>query len=91
MAVEAMKQAGVDISTHYSKLLSELSHIQFDLVITVCGNAGERCPVFPGATRVVHHSFDDPPKLAEEQSGKREKLDCYLRVCLEIRDYVKML
>ncbi len=86
-----MKEAGVDISRQYSKLLSEISHVQFDLVFTVCGNAEEQCPVFPGTTQVIHRGFDDPPKLAEETSSRRKKLECYLRVCLEIRDFIKNL
>ena len=91
MAVEAMKTAGVDISKHHSKLLSELAHIQFDLVITVCGHADAHCPLFPGATKVIHHGFDDPPLLAAKIHDENEKRACYLRVCLEIRDFIKNL
>ena len=91
MAVKAMKQAGVDIAHHQSKLLSELSHIQFDLVITVCGHADEHCPLFPGSTKVIYHGFDDPPQLAEKLTTEKEKLACYQRVCLEIQDFIKTL
>lgn len=91
MAVKAMKQAGVDVAHHHSKLLSELSHIQFDLVITVCGHADEHCPLFPGSTKVLYHGFDDPPQLAEKQATGKEKFACYLRVCFEIRDFIKTL
>ena len=48
-AMAVMKEAGVDISTHFSKLLTELPEKSFDLVITVCGNAHESCPVFSGS------------------------------------------
>jgi len=91
MAVEAMKQLGVDISGHHSKLADELSNISFDLVITVCGHADEHCPLFPGATRIVHHGFADPPELAETYDTEEEKLACYLAVCREIKEYVKKL
>ncbi|HID02897.1 MAG TPA: arsenate reductase ArsC [Desulfobacterales bacterium] len=91
MAVKAMQQANVDITNHFSKLLDELSHIQFDLVITVCGHADEHCPIFPGNTKVIYHGFDDPPQLAEKLTTEDEKRACYQRVCLEIRDFIKTL
>ena len=91
MAVKAMKQEGVDIRNQFSKLTSELSHIQFNLVITVCDHADEHCPLFPGNTKVIHHGFDDPPQLAEKLTSENEKLACYLRVCLEIKDFIKNL
>lgn len=86
-ALQVMKEAGVDISTHESQLLSELD-VEFDLVITVCANAHETCPVFPGQATVIHHGFDDPPKLAKEAKTEEEALDHYRRVRDEIKDYV---
>jgi len=59
-AVEAMREVGVDISLQRSKSVDEFSGQEFDYVITVCDNAREECPVFPGGTRRVHWSFDDP-------------------------------
>ena len=59
-AVEVMAEAGIDISAHASKSVESLKAIPFDLVVTVCDSAREACPVFPGATRTVHHAFDDP-------------------------------
>ena len=91
MAVQAMKHAGVDISGHRSKLASELSNIQFDLVITVCGHADEHCPTFSNAIKVIHHGFDDPPDLAKDMTTEAEKLECYLHVCKEIQDFIKKL
>ena len=88
VAVEVMMDAGVDISQHTSKMLDRLADIEFDLVVTVCDNASESCPVFPGAPRVVHHSFDDPPRLAQTASNDLEALDHYKRVCEEIRQFV---
>jgi len=89
LAVRAMELAGVDISSHYSKLLDELQDVEFDLVITVCGHADEHCPHFSDATKVVYHGFDDPPRLAEEYGTDAEKLQQYQRVCEEIRRFVE--
>lgn len=91
MAVKAMKNMGVDISSHYSKLVDELPDISFDLVVTVCGHADKNCPLFPNATRIIHHGFPDPPELAKKYDTEKEKLACYLAVCREIKDYVEEL
>lgn len=90
-AVRVMAEAGVDISKHQSKLVSGLSGIAFDVVVTVCGHAHEHCPVFTGAPRVVHVGFQDPPKLALECATEEERLDCYRRVRDEIRDFIRTL
>jgi len=90
-AVKVMAEAGVDISTHRSKLVKELAGIEFDYVVTVCGHANESCPLFPGATKVVHVGFDDPPRLARSCRTEEEKLDCYRRVRDEIKAFVEKL
>lgn len=90
-AVAVMKEAGADISGHRSKNVTELLDIPFDFVITVCGDADERCPFFPGGSRVVHRGFDDPPKLARGKKTEEEKLDCYRRVRDKIRAFIKDL
>jgi arsenate reductase len=90
-AVAVMAEAGIDISSHSSKTLDDLAGVDFDLVITVCGHADEHCPIFPGATRVVHHGFDDPPQLAQAAASESDALDCYRRVRDEIRDYMALL
>ena len=59
-AIAAMREIGIDISGHRSKSVDEFSEREFDYVITVCDNALERCPVFPGKTERIHWSFDDP-------------------------------
>jgi arsenate reductase len=59
-AIEAMAEIGIDISTHRSKSVDEFVGQDLDYVITVCSNAKETCPVFPGATRRLHWPFDDP-------------------------------
>ena len=88
LAVKAMREAGVEISGQRSKGLEELAGLRFDLVVTLCGDAAERCPVFPGRTRVVHAGFDDPPRLAAGARSEEEALPHYRRVRDEIRDYV---
>ncbi len=90
-AVQVMGEAGVDISGHTSQHVAEFKDVEFDYVVTVCGHANENCPVFPGATRVVHVGFDDPPKLATEGKSEEEALDCYRRVRDEIRSFVEKL
>lgn len=90
-AVKVMAEAGVDISGHKSKLLSDLSGIEFDYVITVCGHANENCPLFPGKAKVVHIGFDDPPALAKEAKSEEEALNCYRRVRDEIKEFVEKL
>jgi arsenate reductase (thioredoxin) len=59
-AVTAMAEIGIDISRHRSKSVDEFGNQQFDQVITVCDNAKESCPIFPGAANRIHHSFADP-------------------------------
>jgi len=88
-AVQVMAEAGVDISGHRSKNVEELTDINFDLVITVCGHANENCPFFPGSTQVVHVGFDDPPKLAATAKTEQEKLNHYRRVRDEIKAFIE--
>ena len=90
-AVQVMSEAGVDISSHVSTHVDDLRDIPFDFVVTVCDNASEGCPVFPGATRVVHRPFDDPPRLAAGSSDEEEALAHYRRVRDEIRAFVETL
>ena len=86
-----MAEAGVDISGQRSKTLDELGGLDFDLVVTVCDDARESCPVFPGDARVIHRSFDDPPFLAAVARGEDEAMVHYRRVRDEIRDFVHEL
>lgn len=90
-AVKVMAEAGVDISSHTSKNVRDLMHVQFDYVITVCGHADENCPIFPGKTKVIHKGFDDPPKLAKDAKTEDEALNFYRVVRDEIRDYIKTI
>jgi arsenate reductase len=80
LAVKAMAEAGVDISGQRSKRVDELKDVAFDCVVTVCDRAREACPLFPGRTRMVHKSFEDPPALARNARTEEEALVHYRRV-----------
>ncbi|HYE17229.1 MAG TPA: arsenate reductase ArsC [Tepidisphaeraceae bacterium] len=90
-AMKAMAEAGVDIASQSSKHVRDLPPVTFDYVVTVCGHANETCPVFPGATKVVHVGFDDPPKLAKDAKTDDEAMPHYRRVREEIRAWVETL
>ena len=59
-AIKVMQEDGVDISRHISKDVTQFTGQKFDFIITVCDNAKEHCPVFPGAAERIHWSFEDP-------------------------------
>lgn len=90
-AVRVMAEAGVDISGHRPKSVGEVAGIPFDFVVTVCDSARESCPVFPGATRIVHAGFEDPPRLAQTAACEDEALMHYRRVRDQIRAFVAAL
>ena len=90
-AVKVMAEVGVDISKAESKNVTSLLHIHFDYVVTVCSDAHETCPLFPGKAKVRHVGFDDPPRLATSIKDEEEKLNCYRRVRDEIRLFVENL
>ncbi|QGJ70168.1 Arsenate reductase ArsC [Planctomycetales bacterium 10988] len=86
LAIEVMKEIGLDISTHRSQSVNEFQNESFDLVITVCDNAKESCPVFPGGTETLHWPFDDP---ADATGTDEEKLSVFRRVRDEIRSTIQ--
>ena len=87
-AIAVMKETGVDISGHHSKHVNDLAKIEFDYVITVCGNAHESCPIFPGKTKVVHVGFDDPAAA----TGTPEEVSAVFRkIRDQIRDFIVTL
>ena len=88
-AVRAMAEAGVDISGQRSKLVTELGGEEFDYVVTLCDHARGTCPFIPGAKRIVHRGFDDPPTLALEAGSEEEAFETYRRVRDEIREFVE--
>jgi arsenate reductase (thioredoxin) len=84
LAIQVMREIGIDISTHHSKHLDEYLNQPVETVITVCGNADQACPMFPGQVNRHHWGFYDPAK-AEGTDG--EKLAVFRRV----RDEIKMV
>ena len=81
-AIEAMNEIGIDISEQHSKSVDEFAGQEFDYVITVCDNAKEQCPVFPGKTQRIHWSFEDPA-LAQGETDAR------LQVFRKVREQIK--
>jgi arsenate reductase (thioredoxin) len=77
LAVRAMGEIGVDISAQESKTLNRYLHEPFDYVITVCDDANEACPFFPGAASRLHWSFEDP---SEAEGSEEERLAVFRRV-----------
>lgn len=82
-AVKAMLELGIDIANYRSKSVDEFAGQQFDYVITVCDNAKESCPFFPGGGKRIHHSFEDPAAAPSDQ-----QFTVFGRVRDEIRDWL---
>jgi len=87
-AVAAMSELGIDISGHRSKSVDEFSGQQFDYILTVCDNASESCPLFPGKTITIHRNFEDPAAIAGSQE---ERLAAFRRVRDLLRAYLQEL
>ena len=82
MAIEAMAEIGIDISSNRSQSTDEFRSKKFDLVVTVCDNAAEDCPVWLGEGKVAHISFPDP---AEATGSDEEKMEIFRSVRDDIR------
>ena len=85
-AIAVMKELGIDIAGHRSKSVDEFADQKFDCVLTVCDNAKETCPVFPGHGNRFHHSFEDP---AATDGSEQERLAVFRRVRDQIRQYLQ--
>ena len=85
-AIEAMKEIGIDISSHRSKDVGEFAGQHFDFVLTVCDNAKESCPVFSAETVSLHQSFEDPAAI---QGSEQERLAAFRRVRDQLRTYLR--
>lgn len=81
-ALRVMQEIGIDISTHHSKHMNDFLQQDIETVITVCGNADQACPVFPGQLNRHHWGFEDP---AHAVGTDDEKLAVFRRVRDEIR------
>jgi arsenate reductase len=86
-AVEAMRELGIDISKHRSKSVDEFLDRPFDYLITVCDNAKESCPAFPGNAERIHWSFEDP---AAVEGSAEERLSAFRKVRDQIWDRLKI-
>ena len=86
LAIRVMDEVGVDISGQESKTLERYRGEHFDYVITVCDDANEACPFFPGAANRLHWSFEDP---ARAEGPEEERLAIFRRVRDEIREHIE--
>ena len=87
-AVQAMESFGIDISSHLTNNVKDYKSFDFDLVLTVCDNAKESCPVVFDQIEAIHESFPDPVNY---EGTDNEKLDFYIQVSNGIRDWVKIV
>ena len=85
-AVRAMDELGIDISAHESKTLDRYLGQPFDYVITVCDQANEACPIFPGARRRLHWSFEDP---AQASGTEEERIRVFQSVRNAIKEHIE--
>lgn len=81
-AIATMLEDGIDISQHTSNHVDEYQHIPFDLILTVCDHASERCPIFPSSAKRIHYNFPDPAKA----SGTEAQISTAFR---EVREQIK--
>ncbi len=85
-AISIMKEDNIDISTHTSNNLEEYTAIEFDYILTVCDNAKERCPFFPGKAEKLHFNFFDPSKV----EGTEEEIHAaFVKTRNQIKEYCK--
>jgi arsenate reductase len=83
LAIRALAELGIDISSHTSKTADEFRHTVFDLVVTVCDDAAENCPVWLGKGRKRHISFPDPAKVMGTEDER-------LQVFRQVRDDIRI-
>ncbi len=84
-AIQVMREIGIDISGHRSKVVDGFQDQSFDIVLTVCDNARENCPIFPGHGNRIHQSFEDPAAVV---GSEEQRLASFRRVRDEIRTYL---
>ncbi len=86
LAIKAMSELGIDIRHQRSKSVDEFTGQHFDYVITVCDNANQQCPMFPGNTKRIHWSIEDP---AAVEGSEEERLNVFRRVRDELRERLR--
>jgi len=85
LAVHVLTELGLDTSHQHSKTIDEFAGQTFDHVVTLCGDANEKCPLFFGGVERIHHGFDDPSRL----NGSTETvLPEFRRVRDEIKNWI---
>ena len=82
LAIEVMREIGIDISTHTSKHMNDFLNGHVDIVVTVCGNADQACPIFPGQVKRYHWGFEDP---AHATGPEEEILEAFRKARDSIR------
>ena len=89
-AIKVLKEIGIDISENRSKTLDDIEEKSFDLVVTVCDNAKESCPLFYGNVKKIHRSFPDPPQTVREKeiSDEEEIKVVYRKVRDDIKNFI---
>ncbi len=87
-AIETMQADGIDISAHTSNHVDEYLDINFDLILTVCDHASERCPIFPSTAKRLHHNFPDPAKAT---GSEQEIQEAFAAVREEIKSFCQQL
>jgi arsenate reductase (thioredoxin) len=85
-AIADMRELGIDISGQRSKSVDDFAGQQFDYVLTVCDNAKESCPLFPGKAVTIRHSFEDPAAM---QGSEEERLAAFRRVREGLRENLR--
>ena len=88
-AVRVMQEKGIDISSHYPKLVDDLLDTEFDYALTVCDSANELCPVFPNAKNRIHKSFVDPKR--DRYDSEEHALKNYTQTDQEISDWIETI
>ena len=87
-AIEVMAEAGVDISSQWSKHVDDLKDIDFDYVVTVCDNARESCPVFPRKTKCIHKAFEDPTFM---NGTERQIKEAFVKLREQMKEFIEKM
>jgi len=86
LAIKAMDEMDIDISRHHSKSIEKFIEHEFEYVVTVCDQANEVCPFFPGGKNRIHKGFEDP---AAVEGNEEEKMEVFRRVRDEIKEWIE--
>jgi arsenate reductase len=86
MAIKVIQEIGIDISQQRSKNISEIPIDKIDLVVTLCGDAAERCPIFPGKIEKIHWAIENPAKA---QGSDKEIAIVFRKVRDKIKSYIE--